>query len=176
MPRPVITYSPLQECPSASATWRWISATSVRRAGSRGSVLAHDLTPAPGPVMRNDGPKHSDERLLVDRLPPIDSYGPSRLVFVARGVDARRIGDEGVVEKHVHVVSCRQERADVAIQDEVRTVGALDGLRHLGISGVHQSAYPAADILLPVGERLDVSVDAGIVGRLCHDRFRIASS
>src|SRR5215211_5675764 len=170
------TSSLLQECPSASATWRRISATSLRRAGSRGSLLAHDLTPAPGPVMRNDGPKHSDERFLVDRLPPIDGHGPSRLVFVTRGDDALRIRDEGVVEKHVHVVFCRQERADVAVQDEVRTVGAFDGLRHLGISGVHQSAYPAADTLLPVWERLDVSVDAGIVGRLCHDRFRIASS
>src|SRR5215203_2456126 len=58
------------------------------------------------------------------------------------------------------------------MQDEVRTVGALDGLRHLGISGVHQSAYPAADTPLPVGERLDVSVDAGIVGRVCHGRFQ----
>jgi hypothetical protein len=32
---PSFTYSPLQECPSASATWRRISATSVRMAGSR---------------------------------------------------------------------------------------------------------------------------------------------
>src|SRR5687767_13293046 len=83
---------------------------------SRGSLLALDLTPAPGPVMRNDGPKHSDERLLVDRLPPIDGHGPSRLVFVPRGDDARRIGDEGGVEKHVHVVFSRQERTDVALQ------------------------------------------------------------
>jgi hypothetical protein len=29
---------------------------------SRGSMLAHDLTPAPGPVMRNDGPKQSRAR------------------------------------------------------------------------------------------------------------------
>jgi hypothetical protein len=63
------TSSLLQQCPSASATLRRISATSVRRAGSWGSLFAHDLTPAPGPVMRNDGPNHSDERLLVDRLP-----------------------------------------------------------------------------------------------------------
>src|SRR3712207_1316159 len=173
---PTFTSSPLQECPSASATWRRINATSVRRAGSRRSLLAHDLMPAPGPVMRNDGPKHSDERLLVDLLPPIDCHGPSRLVFVARGDDARRIWDEGVVEKHVHVVLCGQERADVALQDEVRTVGALDGLRHLGIGAVHQCAYPAADTLLPVGERLDVSVDAGIVGRVCHGRFRMPST
>src|ERR687898_3545176 len=145
-------------------------------AGSSGSLLAHDLTPAPGPVVRDDGPKHGDERLIVDRLPPTDGHGPSRLVFVPRGDDARRIGDEGVVEKHVHVVLRRQERADVAPQDEVRTIGALDGLRNLGIGGVHQSAYPAADTLLPVGERLDVNVDAGIVGRVCHGRSRIPSS
>src|SRR5215208_6792730 len=76
--------------------------TQLRRSSGRlrGSMLAHDLTPAAGPVMRNDGPKHSDERLLVDRLPPIDGRGPSRLVFVARGDDALRIGHEGVVERN----------------------------------------------------------------------------
>src|SRR5215203_1255633 len=171
-----VTFSPLQQYPSASVTWRRISATSVRMDGSGGSLVALDLTPAPGPVMRNDGPKHGDERFLFDRLPPIDGHGPSRLVVVARGDDARRIGDEGVVEKHVHVVLCRQERTYVALQDEVRTVAALDGLRHLGIGGVHHSAYPAADALLPVGERLDVSVDAGIVSRVCRGRLRIPSS
>src|SRR5829696_2998046 len=68
----------------------------VRRAGSRGSSLpARDLAPAPGPVMRNDGPKHGEERLLVDRLPPIDGHGPCRLVFVTRGDDALRIGTTG---------------------------------------------------------------------------------
>ena len=72
-----VTFSPLRECPSTSVSWHRIGATSVRMDGSRGSLLAHDLTPAPGPVMRNDGPKHGDERLLVDRLPPMDSHGPS---------------------------------------------------------------------------------------------------
>ena len=43
-------------------------------------------------------------------------------VFVAAGDDSRRIRDDGaVVEKHVDVVLRRQQRADVALQYEVRT-------------------------------------------------------
>ena len=150
----------------------WGSAGSAPRASGGlapgGSLLAHDLAPAPSSVMGNDGPKHSDERLLVDHLPPIDGDGSSRLVLVTRGDDALGIRDEGVVEEHIHVVPCRQERTDVALQDEVRLGGALDRLHHLWIGGVHQSAHRAADALLPVRERLDVSVNAGIVGRVCH--------
>ena len=45
--------------------------------------------------------------------------------------------------------------------------GALDGLLHLRIGRVHQLANLTADVLLPAGQRLEISVNAR-VGRVCH--------
>ena len=56
----------------------------------------------------------------------------------------------------------RQQGADVALEDEVRAVGELDGLGDLRIGGVHQITDLAADGLLPVRQGIDVGVDAWI--------------
>jgi len=42
--------------------------------------------------------------------------------------DAVRVGDGGVVDEDVDVILRRQQRADVALEHEVRLHGALDGL------------------------------------------------
>lgn len=58
----------------------------------------------------------------------------------------------------------RQQRADVAVQHEVRLVGALDGLGDLRVGGVDQVAHVAADGLLPARQGVDVSVNARVGG------------
>src|SRR5207302_9085547 len=101
--------------------------------------------------------------------------GAGGLVVVSGGDDALRVGDDGaVVEEHVDVGLRGEQGADVALQDEVRLPGALDGLGDLGVGGVDQVADLATDGRLPLGQGVDVRVDAGILG-VAHgssgDRF-----
>jgi hypothetical protein len=78
------------------------------------------------------------------------------------GNDVLEIGDDGaVVEKYVDVVFGREQRADVALQDEVRTVGTLDGFDNFWVGGVDQPADLAADGLLPNGQGSDVASTRG---------------
>ena len=49
------------------------------------------------------------------------------------------------------MILCRQKGADVALEDEIRPVGALDGFGHLGIGRVNELADLATDELLPLG-------------------------
>src|SRR5205823_7967163 len=105
------------------------------------------------------------QRRRVDGLPLADGHRPGGLVVVPAGDDALGIGhDRAVVEEHVDVVLGGQQRADVALQHEVRLPGALDGLLDLRVGGVHQVAYLPADVTLPVGQRVDVGVDPWILG------------
>ncbi len=69
-----------------------------------------------------------------------------------------------VVEEHVDVVLRRQQRTDVAVEDEVRLDGALDRLLDLGVGTVDEVPDPAADLPLPVGQRVDVLVDPRVPG------------
>ena len=95
--------------------------------------------------------------------------------MVAAGDDPFGIRDYGaVVEEHVDVVLRGQQRADVALQYEVRLTGALDGLGYLRVSGVDQVAYLAADGLLPVGESVNVGINAR-VGGVSHGGPTLAS-
>ena len=63
----------------------------------------------------------------------------------------------------------RQQGADVALKHEVRTVGVLDRFGDLGVGGVDQIADLAADRLLPIGQGIDVGVNAW-VGGVRHGR------
>jgi hypothetical protein len=58
----------------------------------------------------------------------------------------------------------RQQGDDIALENEVRAVGALDGLGDLWVGGVEQIADLAADGLLPVGQGIDVGINAGVSG------------
>jgi hypothetical protein len=62
------------------------------------------------------------------------------------------------------VVLGGQERADVAVQDEVRLDRALDRLLDLGVGLVDEVAHPLEDLALPVGQGSQVGVDPGILG------------
>src|ERR1700719_4866093 len=105
----------------------------------RGSTFALQLTPASRTVVGNDVPEHFGECGRVDGFTLADGHGASSLVLVTCGDNPLRIGDYGaVVEEYVYVVLGRKQRAYVALQHEVRTVGALDGLANLAAGGVHQ--------------------------------------
>jgi hypothetical protein len=71
------------------------------------------------------------------------------------------------------VVLGSQQGTDIASQDEVRTVGALDCFQDLWVSGVGQIADFAAEALLPMGQGIDVGINAW-VGYVCHRRPTIA--
>ena len=58
-----------------------------------------------------------------------------------------------------------EQRTDIAVQDEIRLPGALDGLLHLRVGGVDELTNLLADGLLPAREGCDVGVDARIGGK-----------
>ena len=60
--------------------------------------------------------------------------------------------DSAVVQEDVDVVLCREQGADVAVQDEEWLDGSLDCFLDGGIGSVHQVPYLPADCLLPRGE------------------------
>ncbi len=66
------------------------------------------------------------------------------LVAMTAGDGVLGVGDDGaVVEKDVDVVLGGQQRADIAVQDEVRAVTALDRLGDFRVGGVHPIRAPA---------------------------------
>jgi transporter family-2 protein len=68
------------------------------------------------------------------------------------------------------VVLGGQQGGDVALEDEVGLDPALDRLLDLGLRLVDQRADAVADGLLPVGESIDVGVDAGVGLEIGHAR------
>src|SRR4051794_22227894 len=134
-----------------------------RRPGDSGLRLLLQAPPAARAVVRDDLLEHPLERRRVDRLALVDRDGPRRLVVVPAGDDALGVGDDrAVVEEHVHVVLRGQQRADVAVKDEIRLDAPFDRLADFGVGGVHELADLTADVLLPRRERVDVLVDAGL--------------
>ena len=55
-----------------------------------------------------------------------------------------------------------EQRADVALEDEVGLHRAFDHLGHLGVGGVDQVAPLLADLLLPLRESGNVVIDARV--------------
>jgi hypothetical protein len=82
---------------------------------------------------------------------------PSFLVNKALG-----IGHEGVVDENGEMILRREQRAYVATQRKIGLPGALDGLGHLRVGGMHQLSHLAAQLLLPARERSNVVVDVGV--------------
>ena len=82
---------------------------------------------------------------------------------MATGDDALGVRDDGaVVEEDVDVVLGSQQRADVALKYEVRLDGPLDRLLDLRVGLVHEVSDLVTDRLLPLGQPVDVRVDAGV--------------
>src|SRR5947207_13917245 len=99
------------------------------------SAVALELSPPARAVVGDDGPEQLAERPLVEALAPTDRHRARGFVLVAGGDDPLGIGRDRIVDEDVHMVLGRKQRADVAIEDEVRAVGALDRLHHVWIGG-----------------------------------------
>jgi len=72
------------------------------------------------------------------------------------------IRHDGIVDENGEMILRSQQRADVAMQRKIGLLGALDGLGHLRISGMHQISHLATNLLLPARERLNVFIDTGV--------------
>src|SRR2546425_3969098 len=120
------------------------------------------LAPPTGAVVGDDGLEEVHEGALVDDIALADLDRSRGQVPVALVDDALGIGRDGVVDEHVDVVLGPEQRADVAVQGEVRLPGPLDGLDDVRVGGVHQGSHPTTDVLLPAREGLDVRVDPGV--------------
>src|SRR6516225_9259683 len=126
-----------------------------------GLTFALQFAPAAGAVVGNDVLEHRAEGRRIDGLALADGNGPGSLVVMPGGDDAVGIRDDAaVVDEYVHVVPGRQQRADVALEHEVRLPAPLDGLRYLRVGGMHQVADLPADDLLPVRQGVDVGIDS----------------
>ena len=60
------------------------------------------------------------------------------------------------------MVPGREQRADVAVEDEVRLHRALDRLLDVRIGGVDHAAQLRTELLLPLREAGEVAVDPGV--------------
>src|SRR5438132_274910 len=59
------------------------------------------------------------------------------------------VGRDGIVDEHIDVVLCPEQRTDVAVQREVGLPGPFDGLDDAGVGSVHQVSHLTTDVLLP---------------------------
>ena len=139
------------------------------------SALTLQLAPTAGAVVRNDLPEHFGQTRRVDGFAFAHGHGAGRLVLMAGGDDSRWVGGHSaVIEEDIEVVLGREQGADVALQYEVGTVGALDGFRDLWVGGVDQISNLAADHLLPTGQVLDIGINAWVTD-VCHRGFTITT-
>src|SRR5437868_1751755 len=133
---------------------------------------AFQLAPAAGTVVRDDLSEHRDQGALLDLLASAVGDRSCRLVGLTGGDDAVRIGDDAaVVEEEVDVILGGEQRADVALEDEVRLHAAFDRLDDFRVGAVDQIAELLAELLLPVGQPRDIAIDSRIAligGRGCH--------
>ena len=61
------------------------------------------------------------------------------------------------------MILCGEQGADVSFEHEVGLHAPLDSLDNLGIGGVDKVANLLTDLLLPLGQRLDVGVHPRIL-------------
>src|SRR5690242_16604388 len=105
-----------------------------RRPGHSGYRSSCLLRPAPASrtIRGDDVLDQGREGRSVKRLAPADGDGPpGRVAVAARDEPLRVRGEAPVVEEDVDVVLRRLQGGDVAQQDEIGTVGALDGFGDL---------------------------------------------
>src|SRR5262249_7082294 len=127
----------------------------MSRMGNGRNLL--DLSPATGSVVGGDLEKHGGQGLSGGARAAAGSGGAGRSVAawagegrvrrggVPAGDDAVCIGhDRAVVEEQVDVVLGGEQRAHVAVEDEVGPHPALDRLLDVGICGVDYLAQFAA--------------------------------
>ena len=122
-----------------------------------------ELAPTAGTIVGDDVSQQCGEGGSIDRLALAVGHRAGRLVVVAGGDDALRVRrDAAVIHEDVDVVLRGEQRADIAIEVEMGLDGVLDLLEHIGIGRVEELADLLADLSLPLGQRIDVVVDARI--------------
>jgi len=84
---------------------------------------------------------------MVSRLPDLNR--PCCQVALSLVHNAFGIRHDGIVDENVKMILRSQKRADVAMQRKIGLLGALDGLSHLRVSGMHQISHLATHLLLP---------------------------
>jgi hypothetical protein len=131
-----------------------------------------ELAPPARTVMGDNGPKEVQQGSRVEGFMLTDLNRPCGPVPLPLINHTLGIGHEGIVDENGEMILRSKPRADVAMQHKVGLPGALDGLGHLRIGGMHQLAHLAAQLLLPAGERRNVVVDAGI-GLICTHAMMI---
>jgi hypothetical protein len=132
-------------------------------AAPEGSLLTPcELAPPARAVMGDNGLKEVQQGTLVDGFALMDLNRPRGPVPVSLVNNALGIGHEGVIDENGEMILRSQQRADVALQRKIGLPGALDGLAHLRVGGMHQLSHLAAYLLLPTRERMNVFVDAGV--------------
>ena len=128
----------------------------------RSLLTPFELAPPARAVIGDNGLKEVQKGALVDGFILTDLNRPCCPVPLPLVNNTLGIGHDGVVDENGEMILRSQQRADVAIQRKIGLLGALDGLGHLRVGGVHQISHLAANILLPARERLNVVVDAGV--------------
>jgi hypothetical protein len=106
---------------------------------------------------------------MVSRL--LDLNRPRGPVPVVLVIKALRIGHEGVVDENGEMILGSKQRADVAMQCKIGLPGALDGLTHLRVGGMHQLSHLTAYLLLPERRASQCSRRCGSRSDMhsCHD-------
>src|SRR6266581_8716736 len=117
-------------------------------------------------VIGDNGLKEVQKGALVDGFILTDLNRPCCQVPLSLVNNALGIGHDGVVDENGEMILRCEQRAYVAIQRKIGLLGALDGLGHVRVGGVHQISHLAAHLLLPARESMNVVVDAG-VGLVC---------
>src|SRR5438128_489997 len=136
-------------------------------ASPQGSLMTpFELAPPACAVIGDNGLKEVQQGALVDGFVLTDLNRPRCQVPLSLVDNALGIGHDGVVDENVEMILRSKPRADVAMQRKIGLLGALDGLGHVRVGGVHQISHLAAHLLLPARESMNVVVDAG-VGLVC---------
>jgi hypothetical protein len=112
--------------------------------------------------MGDNGLKEVQKRTLIDGFALTDLNRSCCQIPVPLVNQALRIGHKRVVDENVEMILRSQQRADITIECKIGLPGAFDSLSHLRVGGVHKVSDLPAHLLLPVRERLNVFVDAGI--------------
>src|SRR5260370_34803291 len=124
------------------------------------------LSPPARAVIGDNGLKEVQKGALVDGFVLTDLNRPRCQVPLSLVNNALGIGHDRVVDENGEMILSSEQRAYIAIQRKIGSLGALDGLGNVRVGGVHQISHLAAHLLLPARESLNVVVDAG-VGLVC---------
>ena len=108
------------------------------RVSGAGAFLL-ELPPAAGAVVGDDRPEDGREGSSVDGFALPDRDHPPGLVAVAAGDDALGVGRQAtVVQEDRDVILRREQRCDVAVEDEVGLDGPLDRFDDFGVGAMDE--------------------------------------